>query len=140
LAFTPHTPAFGFTALIGAETSDPPEPDWPFVLPLPCWVGAQVFVCPLPPATLALTPQTVALGLPALTGAETRLPPVEPWPFPPLEAELELPCVDGAHPFVWLLPPRTLAFTPQTVTFASPPLTGAETSEPLSEEPLPFPL
>lgn len=92
----------------------------------------------LPPATLALTPQTLTLGFAALTGAATMLPPVDIWLPPPFEAEL--PCVDGAQLLVWVLPPRMLAFTPQTVTVALPPFTGAETSEPVPAVPVPFPL
>lgn len=124
-AFTPHTFRLGFPALTGALAAEPPWPPDMFVLPLLCVPDAQVLVWPLQPAALALIPQTLALGLPALIGALTDVPlACEVVPLPPV---LPLPCDVGAQALLWLLRPSAPAFTPHTLAFPFPAFTGAET-------------
>lgn len=95
------------------------------MLPLLWVVGAQLVDWVLCAATLALMPQAVTLGFAALTGADTS----EPLPVvcPVL---LLLVWVVGAPVVVWVACPPALAFTPLTLVFGLPALTGAEMSDP----------
>ena len=78
--------------MTGALASDLPWPLLPPVLLLPCALGAQLLLWPDLPATLALTPHTVTLPFPALTGAFAADPCA---PFPPV---LPLLCDEAAQP------------------------------------------
>jgi hypothetical protein len=77
LAFTPVTVTPALPALMGAETTGDSSPD-PFAVPavdeLVEVVGAPLLLCEPSPRTLTLTPETLTVGLAALTGAETRDP------------------------------------------------------------------
>jgi hypothetical protein len=141
-ALTPQTLMSGLPALTGVEASAPSlEPELalpPVVLELPCAEAAQLLLWPACPNTLALTPHTFTLGLPAFTGADTRLEPPE-FEVDPPPLVLPLVCAVDAQLLLSLLEPATVAFTPQTFTFGSTAFTGAETTaEPPEPEPAPL--
>lgn len=89
LTLAPHTLTLALPPLTGADAVDGPGDAEPELDPLVWELGAQPFVWPALPPTLALTPHTVTLGLAAFTGAETSA-------FPPPLLALEL-WLEGAH-------------------------------------------
>ena len=88
-----------------------------------------MFPSPAVPATLALTPQTLTAGLPALTGAETRNPLLDA-PVPDVVV-LPLLCEVGAQLLLWPDALATLALAPQTFIDGFAAFTGAETRVPV---------